>query len=130
MAVSATLTFNRAEVRFTPKRGPGEWEPTPPEFAKPLAPHWPTLACFALRRGYQCRADGPPKLTDRAYTAAFDEVNGHGFGERWCDVLFTASNPPNAIDQLFASAVLADVTRRSRFQKPHGIRGLAIDAED
>jgi len=66
------------EVRFKPKRGPGEWEPTPPAFAKPLAPHWPTLACFALRRGYQFRPDGPPKLTDKAYTVAFDEVKRLG----------------------------------------------------
>lgn len=66
------------EVRFTPKRGPGEWTPTPPAFAKPLAPHWPTLTCFALRRGYQFRADGPPKLTDKAYAEAFDEVKRLG----------------------------------------------------
>jgi membrane-associated phospholipid phosphatase len=66
------------EVRFTPKRGPGEWEPTPPAFARPLCPHWPTLTCFALRRGYQFRADGPPKLTDKTYTHAFDEVKSLG----------------------------------------------------
>jgi membrane-associated phospholipid phosphatase len=69
------------EVRFTPKRGPGEWAPTPPAFAKPLAPHWPTLTCFALRRGYQFRPDGPPKLTDKAYTTAFDEVRRLGAKE-------------------------------------------------
>jgi hypothetical protein len=66
------------QVRFTPKRGPGEWAPTPPDFTGPLAPHWPTLACFALRRGYQFRADGPPKLTDKAYTEALDEVKRLG----------------------------------------------------
>src|SRR5262245_9690113 len=26
------------ETRFTPRRGPGEWQPTPPAFAKALAP--------------------------------------------------------------------------------------------
>ena len=66
------------EVRFTPKHGPGEWQPTPPTFAKPLCPQWPTMTCFALRRGYQFRADGPPKLTDKAYTKAFDEVKSLG----------------------------------------------------
>lgn len=65
-------------VRFTPKHGPGEWAPTPPAYAKPLAPHWPTLTCFALRRGFQFRADGPPKLTDKAYAVAFDEVKRLG----------------------------------------------------
>lgn len=66
------------EVRFRDRRGPGEWNPTPPAFSRPLAPHWPTLTCFALRRGYQFRADGPPKLTDDAYTRAFDEVKRLG----------------------------------------------------
>src|SRR4051812_12378216 len=66
------------DVRFTAKHGPGEWNPTPPAFAKPLCPHWPTLTCFALRRGYQFRADGPPKLTDKPYTQAFEEVKSLG----------------------------------------------------
>jgi hypothetical protein len=66
------------EVRFTPRRGPGEWEPTPPGFVKPAVPHWPTLTCFALRRGFQFRPDGPPKLTDKAYTDAFEEVKRLG----------------------------------------------------
>ena len=66
------------EVRFRDRRGPGEWNPTPPAFSRPLAPHWPTLTCFALRRGYQFRADGPPKVTDRTYTEAFDEVKRLG----------------------------------------------------
>jgi hypothetical protein len=66
------------ETRFTPRRGPGEWQPTPPGFAKPLVPQWPTLTCFALRRGFQFRADGPPKLTDKAYTEAFEEVKRLG----------------------------------------------------
>jgi hypothetical protein len=69
------------EVRFRAGRGPGEWEPTPPAFARPLAPHWPKLTCFALRRGYQFRADGPPKLTDADYTRAFDEVKRLGATE-------------------------------------------------
>jgi hypothetical protein len=66
------------EVRFTPKHGPAEWEPTPPAFARPLCPQWPSMTCFALRRGYQFRADGPPKLTDPAYTKAFEEVKSLG----------------------------------------------------
>jgi PAP2 superfamily len=68
-------------VRFTPNTGPGEWSPTPPAFAKPLAPQWPSLTCFALRRGYQFRPDGPPKLTEKAYTVAFEEVKKLGAKE-------------------------------------------------
>jgi hypothetical protein len=57
---------------------PGQWNPTPPAFAKPLVPHWSKVDCFALRRGFQFRADGPPKLTDKAYTEAFEEVKRLG----------------------------------------------------
>ncbi|MSR51764.1 MAG: phosphatase PAP2 family protein [Gemmataceae bacterium] len=56
----------------------GDWNPTPPKFMKPLAPHWPQLTCFALRRGFQFRSEGPPSLTDKAYTIAFDEVKKLG----------------------------------------------------
>jgi hypothetical protein len=66
------------EIKHPSGREPGRWRPTPPAFAKPLAPHWPHVTCFALRRGFQCRPDGPPKLTDRAYTDAFNEVKRLG----------------------------------------------------
>lgn len=66
------------EAKFVAKIGPGEWQPTPPAFAKPLAPQWPTVTCFALRRGFQFRPDGPPKMTDKAYTVAFDEMKRIG----------------------------------------------------
>jgi membrane-associated phospholipid phosphatase len=66
------------EKKYVIRSGPGEWAPTPPAHAKPLAPQWPEVNCFALRRGFQFRADGPPKLTDKAYTTAFDEVKKLG----------------------------------------------------
>jgi hypothetical protein len=66
------------EVRTTLRAEPGQWRPTPPGFARPLAPHWPTVTCFALRRGFQFRSAGPPKLTDAAYTDAFNEVKRLG----------------------------------------------------
>jgi hypothetical protein len=66
------------EVRYVVGREPGQWRPTPPEYAKPLVPQWPNLTCFALRRGFQFRSDGPPKMTDKAYTDAFNEVKRLG----------------------------------------------------
>ncbi|HEX3150915.1 MAG TPA: phosphatase PAP2 family protein [Gemmataceae bacterium] len=66
------------DKKFAVRSGTGEWRPTPPAFAKPLAPQWPEVTCFALRRGFQFRPDGPPKLTDKAYTIAFDEVKKFG----------------------------------------------------
>ncbi|HKA07621.1 MAG TPA: phosphatase PAP2 family protein [Gemmataceae bacterium] len=66
------------EVRYTAGREPGAWNPTPPTFTRPLAPHWPKVTCFVLRGGAQLRPDGPPALTSDAYTAAFDEVKRLG----------------------------------------------------
>jgi len=66
------------EVTHRSSQKPGDWNPTPPKFVKPLAPHWRQLDCFALRRGFQFRSDGPPALTDRVYTVAYDEVKKLG----------------------------------------------------
>jgi len=66
------------ESQFKPGREPGDWNPTPPAFAKPLAPHWPRVNGFVLKRGSQFRADGPPALTSTAYSTAFDEVRRLG----------------------------------------------------
>jgi hypothetical protein len=57
---------------------PGAWQPTPPDFRPALAPHWATLAPFAVQRGNQFRPPAPPALTDAAYTAAFREVRQLG----------------------------------------------------
>jgi hypothetical protein len=66
------------ESQFTPGREPGDWNPTPPAFARPLAPHWPRVNGFVLKRGSQFRADGPPALNSDAYTTAYDEVRRLG----------------------------------------------------
>lgn len=65
-------------VAVSASRGPGVWEPTPPMFAKALAPQWPTVDCFALRRGFELRADGPPKLSSKEYSVAYEEVKSLG----------------------------------------------------
>jgi hypothetical protein len=66
------------EVKLVISRDPGQWRPTPPSFAKPLVPQWPKVTCFALRRGFQFRSDGPPKLTSKEYTDSFNEVKRLG----------------------------------------------------
>jgi hypothetical protein len=66
------------QVRFLHRHEPGDWNPTPPAFAAPLAPQWPKVTCFVLKSGDQFRPAGPPLLTDKAYTAAFDEVKRLG----------------------------------------------------
>ncbi len=34
--------------RYTPKRGPGYWQPTPPAFMAPVEPHWNTILPFMI----------------------------------------------------------------------------------
>jgi hypothetical protein len=121
------------EVRFRGRRGPGEWEPTPPAFARPLAPHWPSLTCFALRRGYQFRADGPPKLTDPAYTRAFDEVKKLGAKEskdRTADqtevALFWADGEGTVTPPGHWNRIAQTVARQRRMSLEEGARLFAL----
>jgi PAP2 superfamily len=66
------------QVRFLHRHEPGDWNPTPPAFAAPLAPQWPKVAGFVLRSGDQFRPAGPPLLTNKAYTVSFNEVKRLG----------------------------------------------------
>jgi hypothetical protein len=66
------------EVEYVRRREAGAWNPTPPAYAPPLAPHWPAVAGFAIRRGSQFRPEGPPKVTSSKYAEAFQEVKRLG----------------------------------------------------
>jgi hypothetical protein len=66
------------EGRFLPVAAPGMWQRTPPDFAEPLLPHWPALTPFAVTPSERPRPRDPPRLTDAAYTAAFQEVKEIG----------------------------------------------------
>jgi membrane-associated phospholipid phosphatase len=57
---------------------PGLWRPTPPDYRPPLAPHWPRVACFAMRRGDQFRSPPPPGLDGAAYALDLAEVRRLG----------------------------------------------------
>jgi PAP2 superfamily len=65
-------------VKYTPKDGPGWWRPTPPDFQAALAPEWPKVACFAMRRPDQFRPGAPPDLTNKDYADALREVRKLG----------------------------------------------------
>src|SRR5262245_22660516 len=66
------------EVEYAPRHEAGAWSPTPPAYAPPLAPHWPEVGGFAIRRGSQFRPEGPPKVTSANYAADFHEVKRLG----------------------------------------------------
>jgi RTX calcium-binding nonapeptide repeat (4 copies)/PAP2 superfamily len=59
-------------VSYTPTNNPGDWVPTPPDFANSLLPQWPKVDCFAMTTGSQFRPDGPPALDSAKYA---EEVN-------------------------------------------------------
>lgn len=121
------------EVRYTPSGEPGDWNPTPPAFAKPWGPQWPQVICFSLRRGYVFRSDGPPKVTDKAYTIAFDEVKQIGAKESptrtkdqteialfWADGAGTVTPPGHW------NRIAQDAARRKRLSLGESTRLFAL----
>jgi membrane-associated phospholipid phosphatase len=67
-----------ARVAYRPPAGPGQWQPTPPDYRAALLPQWPSLTCFCMKSGSQFRAPGAPALGSRAYWTAYQEVKALG----------------------------------------------------
>jgi membrane-associated phospholipid phosphatase len=62
---------------YTPPKGPGLWEPTPPAFAPPLEPCWGRLRPLVLAAGDACTPPPPPAYSDdpgSAFSASGLEV--------------------------------------------------------
>ncbi len=57
---------------------PGDWQPTPPFFAPPVAPQWGKVIPFAIPSDTAFRPPPQPDLTSAEYTAAFEEVKALG----------------------------------------------------
>ncbi len=66
------------KVQYIPNDGPGWWRPTPPDYQAGLAPEWPKVLCFAMRRADQFRPEAPPELTSKAYADGLREVRKLG----------------------------------------------------
>ena len=68
-----------AVVPYSTGTHPGDWQPTPPNFAPtPATPQWGHVKPFALTSGSQFRPGPPPALTSADYTEAFQEVQALG----------------------------------------------------
>jgi hypothetical protein len=63
---------------YTPGAGPGDWQPTPPDFRPALSPLWGEVRPFVVPSIAELRSPPPPSLTSAAYTAAFHEVKSLG----------------------------------------------------
>jgi len=59
---------------YTVSGGVGEWRPTLPGYAPPLAPGWRYVAPFGVGSPSAFRPAGPPVLTSTEYAAAHEEV--------------------------------------------------------
>jgi membrane-associated phospholipid phosphatase len=57
---------------------PGDYRPTPPNFAPPVFTNWGDVMPFVLQNGAQFRPAPPPALTSAAYAGALNEVKSLG----------------------------------------------------
>jgi membrane-associated phospholipid phosphatase len=63
---------------FVPGTEPGDYRPTPPNFAAPVFTNWGTITPFVLRSGQQFRPPAPPPITGPAYAHALNQVKSLG----------------------------------------------------
>lgn len=68
-----------AIVTYTPpSNAPGQWQPTPPDFAPAASAHVPQVTPFATESSSQFRPGPPPTLDSAAYAEAFNEAKALG----------------------------------------------------
>ena len=78
LAVRAADGSNLAAPPFVGGTSPGDYRPTPPNFAAPAFTTWGQITPFVLDRADQFRPAPPPPLTSDAYAAAINEVKSLG----------------------------------------------------
>jgi PAP2 superfamily len=78
LAIRANDGSNVTPPPFVAGSAPGEYQPTPPNFATPVFTTWGQVTPFVLDRGDQFRPAAPPALTSDAYAAAINEVESLG----------------------------------------------------
>ena len=66
--------FLRNFPPYTPPRGAGLWEPTPPGFLPALQPYWGRNRPFVLRSGDGCSPDPPPAYSEDPRTPFYEEA--------------------------------------------------------
>ena len=63
---------------FSPGNQPGNYQPTPPNFAAPVFTNWGNVTPFVLNNAAQFRPAPPPALDSQAYAQALNEVKSLG----------------------------------------------------
>src|SRR5262245_6506577 len=78
LAVRTDDGSNDPAPPFVAGGAPGDYQPTPPNFATPVFTNWGRVTPFVLEDGSQFRPAPPPALTSSAYTEALNEVQALG----------------------------------------------------
>jgi hypothetical protein len=74
VSLRSTDGANEAQRPYTPGTDPGDWQPTPPDFAPALLPGWGEVTPFAIPSVSEFRPDGPPAFGSAEYAAELNEV--------------------------------------------------------
>jgi membrane-associated phospholipid phosphatase len=78
LAIRAGDGSNVAAPPFVPGTNPGNYRPTPPNFAAPVFSAWGKVTPFVLESGDQFRPAAPPALASPEYASALNEVQALG----------------------------------------------------
>ncbi len=65
-------------VPYVPGSGPGDWQPTPPDYGPAMMPNWATVTPFAMTSNSQFRPIAYPDLTSAEYANDFNQVKTLG----------------------------------------------------
>jgi hypothetical protein len=121
-----------ATYNYIPGTQPGDWQPTPPQYAPFLVPQWGDVTPFTMSSQSlqaQARSSPPPALTSTGYTTAFNQVKDLGAKNStsrtvdqteialfWEDCLGTYTPPGhwNAIAGVVAEAQHYDLVQDAR----------------
>jgi hypothetical protein len=118
------------KMDYTPGKGPGQWQPTPPENAPMAVPQWSDVTPFVLMSSTELVAKGPPALDSAQFAKDLDEVRRLGSRdskERTADqtaaAIFWVINtavPWNAAARATAAAKGTSVVENARCADEHG----------
>lgn len=78
LALRANDGSNATPQPFVPGNQPGDYQLTPPNFAKPVFTNWGSVAPWVLDTGSQFRPPPPPALSSPEWVAAIKEVESLG----------------------------------------------------
>jgi hypothetical protein len=130
--------FLRNFPPYTPPRGAGLWEPTPPGFLPALQPYWGSNRPFVLRSGAACSPDPPLAYSEAAASSFYEEAHEcyravtELTGEQeaivrfWSDDPGTTATPPGHSISILTQVVRALDLPLSRAAEAYAKVGIAV----